>query len=80
MSKVLISLLALGLLAGCSTLQTQVNSSQLASVLAAQPEAVRARYPYRHLQETLKFFGIVPGMTVVEGLPGGGWYSQILLP
>ena len=31
-------------------------------------------------KETIEFFGIEPGMTVVEGLPGGGWYSKILLP
>lgn len=49
-------------------------------VLAAQPEEVKARYQYRHPKETLEFFGIKPGMTVVEALPGGGWYSKILLP
>ena len=53
----------------------------LAEVLAAQPDDVKARYPYRHPQETLEFFGIEPGMTVVEGLPGrGGWYTKILVP
>ena len=57
-----------------------VDESSLASLLAAQPEEVQARYAYRHPQETLEFFGIEPGMTVVEGLPGGGWYSKILLP
>jgi predicted methyltransferase len=48
-------------------------------VLDAQPEMVKARYAYRHPQETLAFFGITPGMTVVEALPGRGWYSRILL-
>lgn len=80
MNRILIPLLALGLFAGCSTLQTQSDSSQLASLLAAQPDEVQARYQYRHPQETLAFFGIAPGMTVVEGLPGGGWYTKILLP
>lgn len=55
-------------------------SERLESVLANQPEEIKARYEYRHPQQTLEFFGIVPGMTVVEGLPGGGWYSQILVP
>ena len=55
------------------------NSEILAAVLAAQPEEVQARYVYRHPQETLEFFGIEPGMTVYETLPGGGWYSKILL-
>lgn len=53
---------------------------RLDAVLAAQPTAVRARYPYRHPKETLRFFRIEPGMSVVEVLPGGGWYSKILLP
>lgn len=56
------------------------DSGRLAQVLAAQPESVQARYAWRHPQETLEFFGIEPGMTVVEALPGGGWYSKILLP
>ncbi len=50
----------------------------LDAVLAAQPEAVKARYDARHPAETLRFFGLKPGMTVVETLPGGGWYSKIL--
>jgi predicted methyltransferase len=56
------------------------KSMNLAAVLAAQPEEVQARYVYRHPAETLAFFGIEPGMTVVEALPGGGWYSKLLLP
>jgi predicted methyltransferase len=57
-----------------------VEEDRLARVLSAQPEDVQARYSYRHPQETLEFFGIEPGMTVVEGLPGGGWYTKLLLP
>jgi hypothetical protein len=56
------------------------NDDRLAAVLAAQPDEVRARYKHRHPQETLEFFGIEPGMTIVEVLPGGGWYTKILLP
>jgi len=52
----------------------------LAMVLEAQTDDAKARYKYRHPKETLAFFGIEPGMTVVEGLPGSGWYSKILLP
>ena len=57
----------------------QDNSEILAAALAAQPEDIQARYGYRHPQETLEFFGIEPGMTVYETLPGGGWYSKVLL-
>jgi predicted methyltransferase len=39
-----------------------------------------ARDVYRHPYETLTFFGIKPTMTVVELIPGGGWYTEILAP
>lgn len=35
---------------------------------------------FRNPQQTLEFFGIRPDMTVVEILPGGGWYTSILNP
>lgn len=56
------------------------KEDRLAAMLKAQPDEVQARYQYRHPQETLEFFGIEPGMTVVEGLPGRGWYTKVLLP
>lgn len=56
------------------------NAARLDTVLAAQPDRVRARYDARNPAETLAFFEIEPGMTVVEALPGGGWYTKILMP
>ncbi|MCC5793995.1 MAG: class I SAM-dependent methyltransferase [Chromatiales bacterium] len=53
--------------------------ARLAAVLAAQPAEVQARFPARNPRETLEFFGVRPGMTVVEALPGAGWYTRILL-
>ncbi|MGH8318883.1 MAG: class I SAM-dependent methyltransferase [Steroidobacteraceae bacterium] len=38
------------------------------------------RDKYRHPVQTLEFFGIRPDMRVVEVLPGGGWYTEILAP
>lgn len=43
-------------------------------------EGNRARDRYRHPKETLAFFGLEPGMTVVELYPGGGWYTEVLAP
>ena len=43
-------------------------------------EANKARNQYRHPVETLEFFGIEDGMTVMEIWPGGGWYTEILAP
>lgn len=39
-----------------------------------------ARDRYRHPRETLAFFGLAPGQTVIEITPGAGWYSEILAP
>ncbi len=39
-----------------------------------------ARDSARHPYETLRFFGIAPTMTVVELVPEGGWYTEILAP
>ena len=56
------------------------NNATLAAVLDSQADEMKARYKFRNPQETIEFFGIEPGMTVLEGLPGGGWYTKILLP
>ncbi len=66
--------------AAAAPVETSAEPSGLDALLAAQPEEVRARYGYRKPAETMAFFGIEPGMIVVEALPGGGWYSKILLP
>lgn len=58
----------------------EAAANPLQAVLAAQPGKVKARYKYRKPAQTLNFFGVKPGMTVVEALPGGGWYSKILIP
>ena len=42
--------------------------------------ADRARDAWRHPVETLKFWGLKPGQTVVEFWPGAGWYTDILSP
>ena len=39
-----------------------------------------ARDVYRHPLETLEFFGLKPGMTVLEYGPGEGWYTELLAP
>jgi predicted methyltransferase len=43
-------------------------------------EADKARDDWRHPYETLQFFKLKPGQTVVEIWPGQGWYTQILAP
>lgn len=71
---------AAGLLFSASHLTAKADCERLEGILEQQPEDVQARYEYRHPYETLTFFGIEPGMVVMEALPGAGWYSKILLP
>ena len=56
------------------------DAAKLSAVLEAQSDKAKARYGARNPAATLEFFGIKPGMTVAEALPGGGWYSKILVP
>lgn len=64
-----------------------------ARLLAAQPDALaaavagpqraagnRARDRHRHPADSLAFWGLAPGMTVVEIYPGGGYWTEILAP
>ncbi len=58
------------------------QQSPLSAALAAptRTPANVARDKYRHPAETLTFFGLQPGQTVVELWPGGGWYTEVLAP
>jgi predicted methyltransferase len=40
----------------------------------------KARDVYRHPVEALGFWGLKPGMTILEIQPGGGWWTEILAP
>ena len=40
----------------------------------------RSRDSARHPVVALEFFGLAPGMTILEVQPGGGWWSEILAP
>jgi predicted methyltransferase len=40
----------------------------------------KARDVYRHPVESLTFWGLKPGMTILEVQPGAGWWTEILAP
>lgn len=40
----------------------------------------RARDADRHPVESLSFWGLAPGMAILEVQPGGGWWTDILAP
>ena len=64
--------------------QTAPASATLAADPAIYDAPIRAddkaRDAFRHPAETLAFFQVRPDMTVVEYMPGGGWYSRVLAP
>jgi predicted methyltransferase len=59
--------------------EAPAGAAALDAVLAKQPEDIKSRYPQRHPKEMMEFFGVQPGMTVVDTLPGPVWWTGILL-
>ena len=83
------AILAAVLLSGCSdpagSPQASAEAQQpapgtLAWALTGAWRLDPERDRWRHPAETLAFFGLEPGMTVVEIYPGRGWYTDILAP
>lgn len=76
--KGVLAAIALGLSAGLAaaplTLPDAISAEH-------RSELNKARDTQRHPLQTLQFFEVQPGMTVVEVWPGaGGWYTEILAP
>jgi predicted methyltransferase len=42
--------------------------------------ANKARDPWRHPVESLEFWGVQPGLTVIDIDPGGGYWTEIIAP
>ena len=62
--------------------KTEVQMSAMDTALAGAWRTEQAkRDSSRHPKETLAFFGLAPGQSVVEVFPGGGgWYTGVLAP
>jgi len=77
---------ALGLAAALSLLPAAAFAQNAGPALAAavngpqRDAALKARDGARHPAESLEFWGLKPGFTVVEVSPGGGYWSEILAP
>jgi predicted methyltransferase len=58
------------------------SSPSLAAVVAGpqRTDKNRVRDPFRHPVQSLAFWGLAPGMTVVEIDPSGGYWTEILAP
>src|SRR6186713_476002 len=81
----LTALAALALLASFAPSSFAGNQKALKGIEKAvagdwrKPEA-KARDTQRHPVDALMFWGLEPGMTILELQPGGGWWTEILAP
>lgn len=80
------------LVAACETAPTSAAAAKdemapkasekqsLSAIVAARSVEDKARDQWRNPEETLTFFGLTPDMTVMESLPGQGWYTRVIFP
>lgn len=59
-----------------------LSADDISETLSAEHRSAeaQARDTSRNPAETLAFFGLQPDHTVVEILPGGGWYTDVIAP
>ncbi|HUZ66445.1 MAG TPA: methyltransferase [Beijerinckiaceae bacterium] len=82
-TKLVLAALLASILASASFAQTPKNVDQALKAAIDGPQrtpAFKLRDKYRHPLQTLEFFGVRPDMTVIEVLPGAGWFTEILAP
>ena len=63
-----------------TTISAENQQAMQAALADARRADDRARDTFRNPAETLAFFGVEPGMTVVDYMPAGGWYTRVLVP
>ena len=81
MRRTILTALALALAMPVSTAAFAADEVALSAALAHPrrgEDGVRDKY--RHPAETLAFFQVEPGMTVVDYLPAGGWFTRVIAP
>ncbi|MCF6236856.1 MAG: methyltransferase [Gammaproteobacteria bacterium] len=76
-STLLLSGISHGVAEDFDTVQNKLETAMKASV---RTEADTKRDHNRKPAETLEFFGLRGDMTVIELIPGGGWYTKLLAP
>jgi predicted methyltransferase len=73
--------IAAGSLTGARAAVPDVDPALMAAVNGSRRSAKNvARDPWRHPAQTLTFWGLRPGMLVVEIDPSGGYWTEILAP
>jgi predicted methyltransferase len=74
--------LALPALAALPSYAWAAGDAVLREVIESGPRAPadKARDVWRHPEASLLFWGLKPGMTVIDVSPGSGWWTDILAP
>jgi predicted methyltransferase len=77
-----IAFVAFGTGAGAAERSAATGDPALAKAVAGEWRSAdqKSRDQYRHPAEALAFWGLKPGMTILEVQPGGGWWTDILAP
>ena len=72
---------ATALTGGNAFAKTKTDEALKAAIAGPQRGAAHvARDPHRHPYESLVFWGLKPGQTVIEISPGSGYWTEILAP
>ncbi|MGE4064531.1 MAG: class I SAM-dependent methyltransferase [Rhodospirillaceae bacterium] len=82
--RIVCSFAILGFIAGVFSFADAADAPN-AALKAAISDSFRqkehaVRDPHRHPYETLVFWGLKPGLSVIEIAPGGGYWTEILAP
>ena len=82
MQKIIKLILLICLYGVCGIANSESLEANIDQAMAADHREVKnvGRDKYRHPKQTLQFFGLKKGMTVVEIWPSSGWYTEILAP
>jgi len=75
-----LALAALATFAAASFAASDLKPIEQAVAGAWRPADARERDTDRHPVDSLTFWGLKPGMTILEVQPGAGWWTQILAP
>ena len=68
------------LLAGCAGMNQKIDATELAAALQAgdRADADKQRDAGRKPAEVIAFLGVTPGMTMMDLIAAGGYYSEVL--
>jgi predicted methyltransferase len=75
-----LAMAALATFAATSFAASDLKPIEQAVAGSWRPAEAKERDIERHPVDSLAFWGLKPGMTILEVQPGGGWWTQILAP